>query len=196
LPLEFMAKKAEEEQASIDAVKNTAGELYGQINFNAIPEQERFKTAKINEYTTAIDNLATELSQNPENWSNVGTKLNSLAQEFSTDKDILSMENTYKAAATRLEDVRKNGAEHNIWVDDYPLFLQQQKASDKLLSYDYKGSKKVLDWLTPTKTLMNEVSSTKTIEGKFILILIKMNILLKKQEEENIQQMQWLLKGL
>ena len=166
LPLEFMAKKAEQEQASIDAVKNTAGELYGQIDFNAIPEQERFKTAKINEYITAIDNLATEVNQNPENWSTIGTKVNALAQKFNTDEDILSMENTYTGAATRLKDVRANGAEHNIWVDDYPLFLQQQKASDKLLSYDYKGSKKVLDWLTPTKTLMDDVTSTKITNGK------------------------------
>ena len=166
LPLEFMAKKAEQEQASIDAVKNTAGELYGQINFNAITEQQKFKDAKINEYLTKIDSLATELNQAPENWSTIATKLNSLAQEFSTDKDILSMENTYTAAATRLKDVRANGEQHNIWVDDFPLFLEQQKASDKLLSYDYKGSKKVLDWLTPTKTLMDDVSSTKTMKGK------------------------------
>ena len=166
LPLEFMAKKAEQEQASIDAVKNTAGELYGQINFNAIPEQQKFKDAKINEYLTKVDSLATELSQTPENWSTIGTKLNSLAQEFNTDKDILIMENIYTAAATRLKDVRANGAEHNIWVDDYPLFLEQQKASDKLLEYDYKGSKKVLDWLKPTKELMNDISSTKITEGK------------------------------
>ena len=166
LPLEFMAKKAEQEQASIDAVKNTAGELYGQINFNAIKEQQKFKDAKINEYTTAIDNLATEVNQNPENWSTIGTKVNALAQKFNTDKDILSMKNTYTAAETWLEDKRKNGAEHNIWVDDFPSFLERQKASDKLLSYDYKGSKKVQDWLTPTKTLMDDVYSTKITNGK------------------------------
>lgn len=166
LPLEFMAKKAEQEQASIDAVKNTAGELYGQINFNAIPEQERFKTAKINEYTTAIDNLATEVNQNPENWSTIGTKVNALAQKFNTDEDILSMENTYTGAATRLKDVRENGAEHNIWVDDYPLFLQQQKASDKLLSYDYKGSKKVLDWDEPAQKFMADIKPDKVVDGK------------------------------